>query len=261
MAGSFDDDGYLDWSDGRIITCLGKKKSGKSVMGKLLFRSYDIGDRIVIDVAGDDGPKPSRENQVYAIEGRVDELPAEWPEQLRPDRDAKMTLYYRPDPRSPTYLEDMDHVVGLGMSHGQTCILIHETHRIAPSNRVPPNMRWALDQNRHRHVTLILCNQRRAHMDLAVINNADLLYIFKMRVADDREEIAKAIGWDVPSFHREVIKLSGHEYLRYDANADDPAEGEEEERLVPFEPLPADVVASVQRWAGGQPTSREVSVG
>jgi len=47
MSGSFNSSGQLEIGDGRIITCFGKKRSGKSVMGKLLLASYP-GDKMVI---------------------------------------------------------------------------------------------------------------------------------------------------------------------------------------------------------------------
>ena len=49
MSGTFDSRGRLDESRGVIATCVGKKRSGKSVMGLLMFQSY-AGDRVVIDV-------------------------------------------------------------------------------------------------------------------------------------------------------------------------------------------------------------------
>src|SRR5882762_8217282 len=108
MPGTFDQRGALIIADGRIISCFGKKKSGKSIMGTLLFRGYP-GDRVVIDVAGDDGPMGP---DVIELKGNVTDLPRKWPEAQRKDKE-RMTLRYVPDPGSPTKLEDVDAIIGL----------------------------------------------------------------------------------------------------------------------------------------------------
>src|SRR5664280_1059926 len=144
MAGSFDAKGDLDIADGKILLAIGKKKSGKSILGKMYFMSYP-GDKVVIDVAGDDGPWG---DDVIEISGDVSELPKRWPEHMR-DEKKPMTLRYVPNPESKTYVEDMDAIIGMALRHGRSqhdagrigcCVLVHETHDLAGANRTPGHM-------------------------------------------------------------------------------------------------------------------------
>lgn len=248
MSGSFDKRGNLDIARSPIITCVGKKRSGKSVMGLLWFQQYP-GDRVVIDVAGDDGPTAASGPDVVELHGTVDELPASWPESERRD-ERPMTLRYVPDAGSPTFLEDMDAVVGLAMAHGDCMILIHEVGRVAPANRTPPHMSRLLQHNRHRGVSAIMCGPRPQGIDPLVIAQADLTYVFELPNPNDRKRVAETIGWDPGDFDAEVHSLRQWEYLRYDANEDAPdGDTAEDTRLRHYPALPADVVAQVERWA------------
>jgi hypothetical protein len=246
VSGTFDNQGQLDISDGRIITCVGKKKSGKSVAGMGIWQSYD-GDKIVIDVAGDDGPWGP---DVITLRGQVDEIPRRWPEALRREEGQPMALRYVPDAGSATFVEDMDAVVGLAYHHGDTCLLVHEMGVLAQSNRTPPHTRRALMHNRHHTLTLIACAPRPITMDPLVLMQSDLVYAFKLPNEDDRARVAKTIGWPVDGFEASMLAVRGHEYLRFDANEDEPPEGQEDDdrRLLHFDPLPEDYVRQVLRF-------------
>jgi hypothetical protein len=260
VSGTFDKNGELDFADGLIITCVGKKRSGKSVMGLLLAHSYP-GDLVVIDVAGDDGPVREYEGRVvnpdvFELSGCVDELPRKWPEHQR-NEDRPMVLRYVPDAGSSTFLEDMDAVAGLAMSHGDCAILVHEIGRAAPAGRTPPHMSRILQHNRHRHVTAIFCGPRPKTIDPLVMSQADLVYVFAMPNTLDRQRIAENIGWPPVDFDAAVRRLGPHEHLRYDDNealpkVDDDGEAIEPDlRLVHCEALPEDDVKQVLRWAKG----------
>lgn len=252
MTGSFDANGAIDTTNSLIIVCLGKKRSGKSVMGLLLFRSFP-GDKVVIDVAGDDGPVGE---DVHELTGTVDDLPRRWPEHLREDG-KPMTLRYAPDAGSPTFLEDIDAVVGLAYQHSSVekpaCLLVHEMGRVAESNRTPPHTMRVLQHGRHRRLTAIFCMPRPLTVNTLVLGQADLVYAFELPAPADRQRVADNIGWDPVSFTEGMQQLKPHEYLRFDANepkpdSDDP---EDDDRLLHMPALPADDVAAVLRWAKG----------
>ena len=244
--GSLTARGEIDPSRGVLMVGLGKKRSGKSKMMLLWFESYPY-DRVVIDINGTDGPH----RDVIELTGTVDTLPSKWPEELREHdeqgRPKRMTLRYHPDMGSPTFLEDVDAVIGMAYRTGRVCILIHETGLIAKSSKTPPHMLRLLQSNRHRQITGLFAAPRPKTMNSLVLTQADLVYVFDLPNRDDRDTVADAIGWDREDFSLAVAELPRHGYLRADTNADRPAEGEEDERLVSVEPLPADVVAQLDR--------------
>jgi hypothetical protein len=224
-----------------LISCLGKKRSGKSKMGLLWFQSYPY-DRVVIDVNGTDGPH----KDVIELHGTVEDLPAKWPEELRED-DKRMTLRYHPDTGSSTFLEDCDAFLGMAYRTGRVCVLVHEMGLIAPAGRTPPHVRRILQSNRHRQITGIFCAPRPITMNVLVLAQSDLVYAFELPNKNDRHRVAENIGWPADDFDLAMAELGPHEYLRADTNEDKPAEGEPDLRLVHCPALPADVVAGLDR--------------
>jgi hypothetical protein len=254
VTGSFNDQGELEISDGRLMFFTGKKKSGKSVMAKLIFFTYP-GDRVIIDIAGDDGPTGP---EVIELVGDHDTLPAHWPAHLRRyddnGRPKPMTLRYVPDPGSPTLAQDMDHVIGLSLAHSRSLkdrgkmgvlVLVHEIGVLTPANRTQPNMRRALMHNRHQHLTMLMCGPRPKDIDPLVLQQADLIYIFELMNKYDRQRLAEAIGWEPKDIDAAMTEVQVHEYLRFDANELKPAAGEEDLRILHMPPLPEDVVREV----------------
>lgn len=250
-SGTFDDDGHIDTNRGVIVFCCGKKHSGKSILALLLFMSYPR-DKVVIDIAGDDGPTGP---DVIELRGTVDDIPRTWPEHLRVD-DKPLTLRYVPDPGSPTMLEDIDAVIALVMSHEHCAVLIHEIGVAAPAGRTQPHMRRLLMHNRHAKVTAFFCGPRPQTIDPLVLAQADLVYVFELRNPADRKRIADTIGWDPAEFDELVLALVRHGYLRFDANEEKPEGDEPDLRLVEWPPLPEEVVARVKAYAGGDPDRR-----
>jgi hypothetical protein len=240
MAGSFNSRGELEISDGLIISCFGKKRSGKSLMGRLLAFSYPR-DVLVIAANHDDGPFPDPDRGIHEIDADAESMPRRWPEHLREDKE-RMTLRIQVDAGSPTFLEDQDAAVGLALRHGNCAVLVHEVGLLAPSNRVPPHMRRLLHANRHRGVTAILCGPRPLTVDALVLAQSDVVYAFEMQVPQDRKRLAETVGWDPRDMDEAIEGLGPHEYLRYDANMPKPEDGEEDLRLVHFPALPLDVV-------------------
>lgn len=264
---TFGPDGELDPQQGIIATFIGKKRSGKSVMALWFFMNYP-GDRLVIDVAGDDGPYGP---DVITLEGTVETLPRKWPRYLRRYNDnghpLPMTLRYVPDAGSATFLEDIDCVVGMaiehdGMSKGRPgcAILIHEAGVVAEVHKTKRNIRRLLMHNRHKTgpktggpKTVLLCMPRTKTVDTLCTQQADLVYVFELMGAEDRKRIAENIGWNVQEFHDAVEDLGPHEYLLFDSNMDKPETDEHPDfRLIHVEAMPVEQVQRVEAWAHGK---------
>lgn len=243
--GTLSAQGEIDPSRGVVLMCLGKKRSGKSKMGLLWFMSYP-GDRLVIDINGTDGPKPNGKD-IVELKGHVGDLPSKWPEDLRPEEGKSMTLYYHPDLGSPTFLEDVDAVLGMAYNKGDVCVIVHEMGIVAPAGKCPPHVKRMLQSNRHRRITLIMCAPRAKTMEPLTYGQADMIYVFELPNKHDRDTISDAIGWDNTDFALAVEELGAHEYLRADTNENRPEGDAPDMRLVHCPPLPADVVAELDR--------------
>lgn len=262
---SFNGDGQLDTNKGMILVFQGKKRSGKSVLALFVFRSFP-GDKIVIDIAGDDGPKGPG---VIEIHGTVEDLDRKWPEHRRQGKGIPMILRYCPDAKSPTFEEDIDAVVGMAMAHSSketpVMVLIHETGVAARANRTKPHMRAALMHNRHHGFNELHCMPRSMDVEPLVIAQADLVYTFEMPSKADRDRTAETIGWPKDEFTEAVQQLGPNEYLRFDANENKPElppagvdidvwEREHpDHRLVHFDALPIEVVRETIAWAQNVP--------
>jgi hypothetical protein len=251
--GSFNERGELEISKGMIVVCQGKKRSGKSVLATFIFRSFP-GDKVVIDVAGDDGPMG---DDVVTLTGTVDDLPTKWPESLRPREGQPMILRYVPDAGSPTFLADMDRIVGMAYAHSTkdkpVCLLVHEMGVLARVHQTPPHTRRVLMHNRHQALTLIACMPRTKGVDALVIGQADLVYTFDLPNPNDRKLTAEIIGWDPYDFEHGMRQVGRHEYLGFDANRIKPSSDDEQDlRLVHYPPLPEPVAAQTMAWAKGK---------
>ena len=243
---TFDQHGQLDPSKGRILSCFGKKGSGKSVMALLIFHSYPW-DRLVISANRDDPPFPDPEHDVFEMSGPVDELPDKWPESMR-NEGRRMTLIYSVDPGSPTAIEDADHMIGLAMKHSHCLVMAHEVGLLAPVGKVGPHMKRLLHANRHAAVTGMFAGPRPIGVDPLVLAQSDVVFIFELKNPADSKRVAEVVGWGPEEMRQAVDDLGRHEYLRYDANVPKP-EGDEEDdmRLVHCPALPPDVVKAVSR--------------
>lgn len=246
---SFNSAGEIDMSNGAIIDCIGKKRSGKSVMASLLMQSFP-GDVIVIDPAGDDGPTGP---DVVEWRGTVETLPGEFPEYARKQKGQRVILHYVPDPGSPTELQDMDAVVGVAMEHSTkdvpAMLVIHETGRVMPAGRTPPHVRRYLNHNRHRGLVGVNCMPRPKTVDPLVVTQADLLYVFTLPHPDDRKRIAEETGTDPRQLDDALDHLRPHGYLRIDTNwAEADATDEDDGPVTDWPGLPEDVVRMVKAW-------------
>jgi len=261
---SFNDDGTLDLSTGRILVFQGKKESGKSVAALWVFRSFPL-DKLVIDIAHDDGPMGPG---VVEISGTAATLSPHWPEHQRVGK-LPMIVRYTPEDGSKTFLEDIDFVVGMAWRHSTkkkpVMVLIHETNLAVPVGQTKPNMRTVLNSNRHRTLHVLLCQPRAKKSDPLVLAQADLIYTFDMPGWSDVVRTAEVIGWNARDLDNAIKRLPPHGFLRYDAREAKPPppppdvdvdawEAQHEDwRLVQQAPLPADVVRVTREWAMNVP--------
>lgn len=213
----------LDSRRSHFIAAFGKKGSGKSFLAQRFWDTWP-GDRLVIDVCGD----------IDAGEDTTllrDPLPMHWPTGMDGER---VSLRYVPDPGSGEYRDDLDRAVGLAFGHRGSLLWIDEVGEVTNANATGPNMRRALQQGRHRDLSMIMCGPRSIDINPLVISQADLVYVFDVPHPRDRERIAAVIGYPPKDFDAAVHELGEHEYLRWDG-----------EELVAFPALPKNA---------GQPT-------
>lgn len=196
------------------IAIFGKKREGKTELAFLLWDSWP-GPKLAIDPNGD-LKMPAHTLKLVAP------LPLHWPAASDfPDPERQVARYV-PDPGSPTYQDDVDHVIGLAYAHpGKVCILEDECQAIFPVGRTGPHGKRALRQGRHHDLTQIATDLRPMLIDTLVLSNADWVYVFKLKNPADRRRVADSIGRDPKEFDDAVAALGPHEFLRYDDEIDD----------------------------------------
>jgi hypothetical protein len=249
VSGSFTDDGLLDISKAPIVICAGRKGSGKTVTALMYAQSFPY-DAVVIDVAGDDGPMGPG---IVEWSDTAEFLPRRFPSDATERDGDRIILRYVPDAGSPTFLQDMDAVVGIAMHHStkqRPCLLVvHEAGVLAPANKTQPHMRRVLAHSRHNGLVCVFTMPRTQTIDPAIIGQSDVGHIFDLPNPHDRKRVAEEIGWDPRAFANGVAKLEQFESLRYDVKEPAPAPGALDYRLIHCPPLPAANVEAVERWA------------
>lgn len=212
-----------------IVTILGRKGSGKSILAAGYWDSYPF-DELVIDVTRD------------AIVGPgctfLSELPSKFPE---PDRDHGRTrskLVFQPDPGGASYDDDLDRAVSLALNNPRGRALLWIDERGEFTVRPGPGMRRALNQSRHYGLSILSCGPRAVNIDPLLIGNADYLFIFQLPGIHDRRRIAETIGVPEDQLSRAIFALEPYEYLRWD-------QGNRE--MIQFPPLPAEYVTRLMR--------------
>lgn len=212
-----------------IVTVLGRKGTGKSILAAGFWDSYPY-DEICLDVTRDAVVGPGC-NYVHELPGR---FPA-------PDTEAGRTrtkLVYQPDPGSATYDEDLDRAVSLALENPRGKCLLWIDERGEFTVRPGPGMRRALNQSRHWGLSILSCGPRAVQFDPLLLSNADYLFIFDLPGVHDRKRVADTIGVAEGSLSEAIFALPEHGYLRWDASR---------RSMVEFPPLPADYVAKLQR--------------
>ncbi len=171
-----------------------------------MFRSWPY-DKLCIDVNGNAEPGPDAERITLEQVGRrFPAPPAPMPGGPAP---GPRNLHWRADPGSPTYDDDLDRAVGMALfpqAH-RTLVWCGEVGEFMPSaQRTRPHMRRLLMQNRHYSASVLFDGPRPANVNPLVLAQSDVVAIFTLPNPDDRERIAKEIGYEPKRFHAECAE-------------------------------------------------------
>lgn len=179
--------GDLDPDRNVIVTAVGRKGSGKTTFNRLLYQSWPH-DRLCVDVNGEADPSPTA-TRVTAP------LPTRMPDRTRPE--VPLDLHYVADPGSPTYLDDLDRAVGMALWPQDRPVLIWcgEVGEFTRANRTGPHLRRLLMQSRHYRTSALFDGPRPVDIDRLVIAQADLVAVYELPDPDDRDRVAKVIGY------------------------------------------------------------------
>ena len=200
----------IDPTKNQLLLFVGRKGSGKSQMAREVFRHWAGVTKLVIDPTGDadpGSPRKAGQPERYADDLGTVKLPAQLPKELPPRRPNEPPGTYRwiANPQSPTYADDLDRAVGLGLfpRDRRTLLWIDEAGEVFPSGRTGPHARTLLQQSRHWHTSALICCPRPVTVDPLVLAQADRVFMFDVPAVADRQRLADTLGWP----HRELVSL------------------------------------------------------
>lgn len=198
-----------------IISAWGRKGSGKSTASRYLYWSYPF-DKLCIDVNGDADPGDDAEP--------VRRLSTTWPTApTTVERPRHRNLYYRADPGSDTYDDDLDRAVGMALfpQEHRTLVWCGETSEFTPTaQKTRPAMRRLLTQNRHYNVSALFDGPRPVNVDPRILAQSDYVFVFDLPNPADRQRIADTIGFSPRAFDdecNEVFRRGPFWFLLWDA--------------------------------------------
>lgn len=199
---------------------LGRKGSGKSVLARAFWDTWP-GDQLCIDVTRD-ALTPADVQETFSAP--IDQ----WPSPAKEEEPVR--IRYTPDSKSPTFLDDVDRVVGLSALKKRSggCLLwVDEMGMVNEANRTRPHMRHLLHSGRHDKSSALLCMPRPIGVDPLALSQSDVVYVFDMPNPADCKRVADVCGINPREFDEAMHSLGKFEYLRWDG-----------EELVAFPPLP-----------------------
>lgn len=207
----------VDPGRSNIILCVGTKGSGKSEAARLIEASWPL-DRVVIDITGD--ARPDDPDTIALTAPFPASMPEHVDERGRPTP-GRVTVWARINPRSSTLPLDHEQALALGLypQRRPALVMVDEYGMMATAGKVEPNLRLALMSSRHYHLTLLLCCPRPRHIPVITIEQADKVLVFDTPNADDREVLAKNMGYPVKLFeehYHETMRRERHSFLLFD---------------------------------------------
>lgn len=197
-----------------IILAVGTKGSGKSEAARTILEAWP-GDRVVVDITGD--ARPADPATIVTTKP----FPASMPEPDREHGQHRVTVWARIDPRSPTVGLDQEHALALGLypQRRPALVMVDEFGHMATANKISPTVNLALMSSRHYHLTLLLCCPRPRRIPALAIEQADKILIFDTPNSDDREVLAKNMGYPVGRFqehYEDTMRRGRHSFLLWD---------------------------------------------
>lgn len=209
----------LDPTVPAIISVFGKKQSGKSTLNRAIYQSWR-GDKFCIDVNGDARPGFGPDG-LEGCEQLRQPLPMRMPDR---ENNKPRNLYWRADPLSPTYVDDLDRALAIALYPQDRPVLVWagEVGEFCTKGggRTGPFLRLVLRQNAHYNVTLLDDDPRPINTNRLIIGQANHAITYRMPDPDDRIFFAKCAGIppkDFEAAHDELIARGQYWYLDYDA--------------------------------------------
>jgi hypothetical protein len=201
----------IDTARSQLILFVGRKGSGKSNAARLIYREWPH-DKVCIDVHGDADPGEDAQKLSYPLSRMPD----------REDDNKPLNLYYKVDSGAEDAREQQDNALAMALYPSDRPGLFwhDEWWRLAKSNQLLPHTERALGEARHHKLSGLMCCPRPIKIDPLTIAQSDLVYVYDVPQAKDRQTIAENIGWPTDLFHaehQETLRRGPFWHLRYDA--------------------------------------------
>ena len=125
-------------------------------------------------------------------------------------------LIYRPNIKEVRDEKIIDAFFFWVYERQRTCLYIDEVFAVVSGNSIPDGYHACLTRGRERDITLISSTQRPKRIPQEILSEAENLYIFKLRLENDRDKIEEIIG----DTEENLIKNLPNRYFIY-CNYDD----------------------------------------
>ena len=187
----------LDLARNYIISAFGRKGAGKTTFNRSLFRDYPLA-KLCVDVNGEADPGPDSV-RITTPAGRMPDPVEEHGRLVQPN------LHYVADPGSVTYRDDLDRAVGMAMypSDRSSLVWCGEVGEFTTGNKTAPHMRRLVMQSRHYKTSALFDGPRPIDIEKLVIAQSDYVAVFDLPDPDDRDRVAKVIGFPPAQFRLE----------------------------------------------------------
>lgn len=178
---------------------VGKTGSGKSFLAKRILSVTDYQSVIIID------PKDEITAKDAIHVTNPNKLPSNF----------EGVLIYSPEPAFDN-LESYQIVLNYVYQRRHTLLFIDELYSLGFNGQYPEGLRTLYTRGRSRGISVYGCSQRPAWVPLFCISECEHIYVFELRLADDRRRIAGIIG------DKGLTKMTGHSFIYHNNDSDEP---------------------------------------